>query len=272
MKRRVLGNALAGLALTLAGANCTAWGDLTGSGSTHNTGDSTERSSSPEDGTGAVSVQLDLAPGTTLTSVKWTISNGTNSYSGVVDMGDAQSLEFAQGGIVAGAVYTVQLTATDSNGDLCTGTSPSFAVTSGAVTQTTLLFTCTVAADGSVASSVTTGTLEVDASVNLVTASPVPCPGISSFSISPSGINLSQTAALNLVTLGPPSQITWAVSPATGGTIGSLHAAATTFACSAGAAFVPQVTITATVTLLGSNTCDGQRFTSMSALVDCLGP
>ncbi len=221
-----------------------------------------------EGGVGSIGVQLDIAPGTTLTSVTWTITNGTNTYTGAVPIGDAQSLEFVAGGILAGTGYTVTLTGTDSAGDPCAGTSASFSVIAGQTIQTVLAVVCKGAADGSAAADVTTGSLEVDASVSLVVGGPVQCPGINSVSISPAEINPSQTAALSLATTAPAA-ITWSVSPATGGAFGNANSASTTFACAQGAGFVPQVTITATIGLPDSGACSGAPFTTVSALVNC---
>ncbi len=244
---------------------------MTGSGSGHNSGGSTASNVPGEAGTGSVGIRLELAAGTTLTSAHWTITNGTNTYFGVVTIGDAQSLEFVQGDILAGSGYTVQLDADDGDDEVCSGTSPPFTVAAGAVAQTVLTLTCRLAPVGSTPSDVNTGTLEVEASVTVV-GDPVPCPGISSFSISPAAITLSQTAALTLATIGPPPQITWSVGPTTAGTFGDAHAATTTFACAAGTAFVSQVTITATVALPDNGVCDGVNFTTMSALLSCLAP
>ncbi len=256
---------------SLAVAACSSQHGATGTGSASN-GNPIGSLTGDQGGTGSVGMHLDIGPGTTLTSINWTISNGTNTYTGTDPIGDAQSLEFVAGGIVAGSGYTVKLTGSDSAGDSCTGTSSTFTIVAGAVTQTVLAVVCTGASDGAVAADVNTGSVEVDASVTLVNGVPVSCPGISSFSISPAEINLSQTAALTLITT-PPSgaAISWSVSPATGGTFGSSTAAITTFACAPGASFVPQVTVTATVALADSGACTGAPFTTMSALVNCEG-
>ncbi len=257
---------------SLAIAACSSQHGATGTGSAGNGNPGVASLAGDQGNTGSVGMHLDIAPGTTLTSINWTISNGTNTYTGTVTIGDAQSLEFVAGGILAGSGYTVTLTGADSAGDACTGTSSTFTITAGAVTQTVLAVVCKGASDGAVAADVNTGAVEVDASVTLVNGVPVACPGISSFSISPAEINLSQTAALTLVTT-PPSgaAISWSVSPATGGSFGSTSAAITTFACAPGAAFVPQVTVTATVALADSGACQGAPFTTMSALVNCEG-
>jgi hypothetical protein len=262
-----------GLAVAASLAACWNRGDgATGAGSGNDPGDPTGSNGASADGTGTVGVHLDLAPGTSLVAVKWTISNATNTYFGVVEIGDAQSLEFVRGGIAAGSGYMVQLTAVDSHGDPCMGNSPTFTIAAGALTQTVLVLTCKAAPDGSSPGNVTTGTVEIDASILFKLGPPVSCPGISSFSISPAAITANQTAQLALETLGPVSQITWSVSPPTGGTFGNPNAAETTFECARGAAFVPQVTIRATVALDDAASCDGLEFTTTSAFVNCLGP
>jgi hypothetical protein len=215
---------------------------------------------------GSVTMHLDIGPGTSVTSVDWTITNGVNTYSGEALIGDAQSVEFAAGGILAGSGYTVTLTATDSQGDPCSGASAPFSVSAGAVTQVVLAVVCTAPPDGSIAADVTTGPVEVDAGVSLVVAPQTACPGISAFSISPAEINPSQTASLAVQTIGPAASITWSVSPAGGGTFGNASAANTTFACSPGPS---QVTVTATAGLPDSGVCAGQVFTTMSAFVNC---
>jgi hypothetical protein len=214
---------------------------------------------------GSVAMHLDIGPNTTLTSIHWSIGNGTNAYAGTASIGDAQSVEFVAGGILAGSGYTVTITATDSQGDPCAGTSSPFAVNPGAVTQIVLAVTCTAPPDGSTTADVTTGSVEIDASVTQANTA-VTCPGIRSFSISPAEINPSQTAALSLQTVGPTPLVTWSVTPAGGGTFGDVNAANTTFACSPGPL---QVTVTATVALPDSGACNGQPFTSTSALVNC---
>ncbi len=128
---------------------------------------------------------------------------------------------------------------------------------------------CTVPPDGSTSADVGTGAVEVDAGVSLFNTGAVACPGISSFSISPAGINLAGTASLNLATVGPAASIAWTVSPANGGTFGSTTAASTTFQCANVPAAGSQVTVTATVALPDSGLCSGKQFTTMSALVNC---
>jgi len=67
-------------------------------------------------GSGALVLNLS---GAHLTSLDWAI-NGPNTYTGAVTIGDAQSIEWIIGGIVAGDGYTITVTATDTSGDPCT--------------------------------------------------------------------------------------------------------------------------------------------------------
>ena len=225
-----------------------------------------------QDGTGQVGMHLTLSPGVTLTSVSWTIS-GPNAYSGTVQIGDAESLEFVAGGILAGSGYTVTITGTDSSGDPCTGTSAPFSITAGAVTQAVMVVTCTAPGTAAVnGAKIDSGSVEVDAGLIFATsdAGVFNCPGISAFSISPAEINLSGTATITVARAPLSSTIAYTVSPAGGGTFTtSTLGTPSAFKCSGTAA---QVTVTATVTSTDTATaaaCVGQPFQSISALVNC---
>ena len=223
--------------------------------------------------TGRVGASLLIGPGLSLTSLNWTITNGANSYSGIAQIGDAQSVEWVAGGILAGTGYSLGVTGADSNGDVCAGgTSSSFAVTKGGVTQVTLVVTCTSSPDSSTAANVTTGSVEVDASVTLVQQPPIQCPGITSLNASPAELAPGQSSQLG-VAMTTPSPVQWTVSPATGGSFvnpldGGTGATlqAPQFLCSTPNT---QVTVTATIGLPDSGACAGVAFTSLSALINC---
>jgi hypothetical protein len=252
----------------LAVAACSSQPGSTGGASGSNGGGSTGVVGNSND-VGTVHMNLDVAPGVTVTSFTWTIGNGGTPFTGVDSIGDAQSAEFVAGGIPAGTGYTVGITGTDSAGDSCTGTSGTFSVSPGVVTQVGLAVTCHGANDGATAADVTTGAVEVDAGFVFAPGSAVACPGISSFSISPAEINTAGTATAAIVTVGGAAAINWTVSPATGGTFGSPTAATTSFQCANVPAGGSQVTVTATVALPTSAACAGEPFTTMSALVNC---
>jgi hypothetical protein len=234
-----------------------------------------------QDGVGQVSMNLDIGPGVSLTSFTYTITatSGTPPlvYTNTVTIGQAQSLEFVVGGIVAGS-YTLTINGSDSAGDPCSGsTTTAFTITAGNVTQTTLAITCVAPADASAAADVNTGSLEVDASVSLDGTAPPTCPGINSFSISPAELASGQSAALTLSDTDPTATILWTVTPAGGGVFGTADTATattatTTFTCTNTA---PQVTVIATVTPANAASaalCANQPFETMKALVNCEAP
>jgi hypothetical protein len=117
--------------------------------------------------TGQVGLSLTLSGGVTITSVDYQIWGPTNA-SGVIDVGDAQSIQFVVAGLAPGSGYTLRLHATDSNGDDCTGES-NFAVTAGEVTDVGLVLQCVPPETGSVF---------IDATVNLPDASAGWSPGV----------------------------------------------------------------------------------------------
>jgi hypothetical protein len=121
--------------------------------------------SSPGDG-GSIGVGFDEPPGF-FSSLVWTVT-GPNTYSGSVDFGPAQSVEFVVGGIDQGDGYALTLSGIDVYGDPCAGTSAPFAVTPGIVVAIGMTVTCTRSGDGGPAN-VTTGSVSVDAGVALVT-------------------------------------------------------------------------------------------------------
>ena len=218
--------------------------------------------------TGTVGAHLTIGTGVNVTSLSWTISNGTNSYNGVVNIGDAQSVEWVAGGIAAGSGYVITVTGSDCSGDPCNGTSAAFPVVAGATVQAGLFVTCIVPPDASVAADVGTGSVEVDAGVTLVGTPPVQCPGITSLSINPAENVEGFASQLNLSTTGPTPLITWTVTPAGDGTFSNVNAANPTFTCTDTNGGAP-LTITATVANPDSGLCAGQTFTTLSALFNC---
>jgi len=108
-------------------------------------------------------LQLTLGGSAHIASLDWTI-NGPNTYSGSVTIGDAQSVEWIIGGVRAGDGYTLSVTATDTDGDPCQGTSGTFNVQAGIVSTATLTITCGASTSASPAD-VTTGSVVVQANV-----------------------------------------------------------------------------------------------------------
>jgi hypothetical protein len=104
-----------------------------------------------------------------LASLSWTIQ-GPNTYSGTVDIGDAQSIEWVIGGVQAADGYTITVMAVDTSGEPCQGTSDPFNVQAGLVSTTTLSIVCSPPANQ--AADVTTGSLIVEASIVVAPGDP----------------------------------------------------------------------------------------------------
>jgi hypothetical protein len=207
---------------------------------------------------GSVGMHLTIGNNLHVNSLNWTITNGTNSYTGVINITDdagneAQSIEFVAGGIQAGTGYTITLYGSDSNGDPCTGTSATVSVVAGTTSTASLVITCTVPTDASLATSVDSGNIAVDAGVVLVNQAPFVCPGITGVSISPSEILSPETAGLTAGVTGSSGgtqTLAWSTSCA-GASITNPTSANATFACGS----TPPGTlcgITLTVGLLGT--------------------
>jgi hypothetical protein len=151
---------------------------------------------------GSVGMTLTIGNGVHINSLNWTLANGTNTYSGTIQITDdagneAQSVEFVAGGIQAGSGYTVTLSGSDTSGDPCSGTSAPVTVMAGATSAASVLVTCTVPTNSALASEVDSGFIAVDAGVVLVNQPPFACPGITGVSVSPAEIaSNGQIAAL----------------------------------------------------------------------------
>ncbi|MGH7439288.1 MAG: hypothetical protein ACRENE_26680, partial [Polyangiaceae bacterium] len=156
-------------------------------------------------GTGTVGMHLLLVGGVALDSLDWDVSNGTNDYKGILELTDdaglsPQSAEFVAGPVVAGSGYVVTLTGVDGDGDPCSGASPAggFTVPAGteATAQVTVLVTCTVPTDATVAAVVDSASVAVDAGVTVVNQPPWQCPAIAGVAITPADLPAAGTASL----------------------------------------------------------------------------
>jgi hypothetical protein len=244
--------------------------------------------------TGSVGMHLNIGTsGFTISSLNWTIANGSNSYQGTINMTDdagnaAQSIEFVAGPVVAGGNYVVTLSGSDSNGDPCTGTSPPFTVNAGTSTTATAAVnvTCTVPTDAAVSQTVDSGTVAVDASVILVSQSAFQCPGITGVSISPAELHPPQIATISggeAIPASPGGTPTFAwtatCDPVDGSVgvpiIGNAASPLTTFAC--GTAINTNCHLTLTVGLNGTGAdggavgqvCTGVANTTITETIHC---
>jgi hypothetical protein len=122
---------------------------------------------STTDGGSGVGVTFNEPPGF-FVSLDWVISGPSGYYSGTVYFGDAHSIEFVVGGIVAGSGYTMTLAGNDRYGDPCSGTSAPFDVVAGQITGAGLLLRCTAPGDAAEPADVTMGSVGLDAGIILV--------------------------------------------------------------------------------------------------------
>jgi len=87
---------------------------------------------------GSLGLELEVAPGVTLSSVSYHIEKGDFSKTGSIDVGDSPTISGTIGGIPAGAGYTITLTATSVEDETSFTGSASFDVTAGGTTSVTI--------------------------------------------------------------------------------------------------------------------------------------
>jgi hypothetical protein len=277
IRRRALGDAAA-LSVALWVGSCSSQGDGTqGPNSGPDLG--TVSASPNATDTGTVGLQLTIANGVHVNQLSWTVSNGTNSYSGVVYITDdagheAQSIEFAAGGILVGSGYVVTLYGSDSDGDPCTGTSATVTVTAGATSSAVVLVTCTAPTDAAFTADVVTGAIAVTVPVVYATQAPFQCPGIAGVGVSPAEVMPPETATLTAMEIGGDGGTPTLLWTSTCGTITNPTQASATFSCGS---TTGNCTVTLTVGLDGTGVdggsvgqvCTGIANTTASQSVDC---
>ena len=123
---------------------------------------------------GSISMDLQIAPGVTINTVNWAISNTGSGFtkSGSVNVRFSNTISFQTGGIPAGTGYAITLTATSVDGSFsCTG-SANFSVTAGGTTAVNLTLNCSTAPGGN-GTVVVGGTTQVCANLDAVGVSPL---------------------------------------------------------------------------------------------------
>src|SRR5262249_17395945 len=124
--------------------------------------------------TGTLSMELQIAPGVTINTVNWAISNSGSGFmrTGSVNVRFSNTISFQAGGIPAGPGYSIPLTATSVDGAFsCTGTA-SFSVTAGATTPVGITLSCSTAPAGQ-GTIVVNGTTQICANLDSLSASPL---------------------------------------------------------------------------------------------------
>jgi hypothetical protein len=238
VKKSVIGSALVlGIAVAVAGPS------LGGCGSNPGGTSGSSGSQAPGlDSYGKISTLLTLPGGETITSVNWTINQGTTVVlSGTYAVpASATSISFFIPNVPSGSGYTLTLSATSPDGAVsCVGTSAPFSVTAQQTTDVNVFLACTnTSTDGG-----------ADSGGVLVTGTPVNCATWTSAAATPATAIAGASVELTASAVAPQSSAITYTWTASAGTItpltsGTTAAGLATFVCPATPA---SVTITLTV-------------------------
>jgi hypothetical protein len=229
--------------LAAAGAGCSS-GTPSGVPGTSNAGD---------EQTGTIHLNLEVAPGVTISTLHWTITNSTVGFSqsGNVNEQFANVIDFQIGSLPAGSGYTIALSAASTDGSLSCAGSATFIVTAGSTTPVSVVLFCSGTADsGNVA----------------ITATTQICPSVAGISVLPLETTLNEPVSLSASVAGTAAPtFAWTASA---GTFDNAASATPVFTCPGTPG---PVTITLTV---GPNaeSCPGTASESVTVTCDALDP
>ena len=124
--------------------------------------------------TGNVGMELQLAPGVTVNSVSWSITNATTGFSrsGTVNVQNSNVVKFQVGGLPSGAGYTITLNATSVDGTISCSDSASFSVVPGATSGVNVTLVCTGATPDA-GTIVVNGATQICANINSLSVFPL---------------------------------------------------------------------------------------------------
>jgi hypothetical protein len=208
-----------------------------------------------DDNTGTIGMELQIAPGVTINTVNWTISNATTSFTktGSVTVRFSNTISFQTGAIPAADGYTITLSATSVDGTFtCTG-SAGFNITAGATSMVNLTLNCSTAPSGQ-GTVVVGGTTQICASLDSISASPLE-------TAVNTPISLAATGSAGSV----PVTFSWTASA---GTFDNAMSATPVFTCPSTPG---PVTISVTVSP-SSATCNTVTTQSVTVTCDTLNP
>jgi hypothetical protein len=211
-------------------------------------------SSGGDQDVGTVGFELQVAPGVTISTIAWSVSNpGAGvSQSGNVNVQNSNTIRFQVGGLPAATGYTVSLTASTVGGAFSCAGSAGFDVSAGTTTSVSLTLTCQANANGS-------GTVVVSGSTAV-------CATITGLSAFPLETTVNGTVALSATATAGSLTPTFAWT-ASAGSFDNAASATPVFTCPA----TPQtVTITVAVSLAAS-TCAAATQT-VEVVCDTLNP
>jgi hypothetical protein len=239
MKKLVEGLLLVGMSFAMASA----------------AGCSGQAPGAPDGRTGVVGAELQLAPGVTLNTISFSITNAATGFarSGSVNVAQSNTIGFQIPGIPTGQGYVLTLSGVSTDGSLtCAGSAP-FDVTAGATVSVAVRLFCT-------------GT-RADAGNVAVTGSTDVCANIDSFGFSPSETAVGQPIAFSATASAGSVQPTFAWS-ASAGTFDNPASATPVFTCPASPG---PVTVTVTVSP-GDAACPTTTTQSATVTCDTLDP
>jgi arylsulfatase A-like enzyme len=133
---------------------------------------------------GSLGVNLEVAPGVTLKSVKYTLSGNGFSKTGSIDVSGAPTISGTIGGIPAGKGYTLTLSATSTDDATSFSGSAKLDVTAGKTTSVTIRLKGTVKSGN--------GSVSVNGSLNVA-------PVLDEVTVTPATVNVDRTITLSSV-------------------------------------------------------------------------
>ena len=225
------------------------------------------------DQNGTVGLQLQLAPGITLSTVQYVITNptlaGFTTINGSVDVSGSTVIGFSLTLPVAGG-YTLSLSAVDSNGDGCSGGPVTFSVAGGTSNTVALSLICSQTVDGgTTAPDVNVGVVSVTADASLqTTVTHGTCAAVASLLATPNEVNVGNAISLTASGIDSNNQssdvtLTWAATGGAGA-LTSTTGTSNTFNCTTSG--TEMVTVTAAISD-GGVSCAG--IGSLSVTLKC---
>lgn len=224
---------------------------------------------------GTVGAQLQIAPGISISTVQYVITNPTlPGFATIVqslDVSGSQTVAFSIT-LPVGTGYTLSLSAVDSSGDGCSGGPATFSVLAGVTNTVGLNLLCTQVVDGGIiAPDVNVGAVLVTADASFVTVGgSEPCAAVKSLQLQPNTADVGDFVSLAAVGIDPNGDtsdvtITWSGVGGVG-TLTSGIGPSTTFECTGPGT----ETLTATAAIAdGGLSCASSG--SFSVTVTCIG-
>jgi hypothetical protein len=205
---------------------------------------------------GTVGLQLQLAPGITLSSVMYTISNSTlsgfSTMTGTIDVSGSQTIGLTLT-LPVGSGYSLSLSATDSSGDTCSAGPVTFSVQAGTSNAVGLTLVCRSVDGGGggfETPDVGIGTVVITADASLqTTVAKEPCAAATSLVASPNEVTVGHGITLTGSGIDPSNGtsdvlLTW-TDLGIAGSLVSSAGTSTTFNCTSPGTEI--VTLTASI-------------------------